>query len=63
MKIRNCVNCGKTPKRDYQQEKLKAIDPGQWDSQSWRNHLAQNQMELTVLSDLLVGTYRVLKTL
>jgi len=45
MKIRNCVNCGMTPKRDYQEEKLKATDPGQWDSQSWRNHLADNQME------------------
>ena len=45
MKIRNCVNCGKTPKRDYQEEKKKAIDPGQWDRQSWRNHLAENQME------------------
>ena len=46
MKIRNCVNCGKTPKRDYQEEKkLRAIEPGEWDSQSWRNHLAENQME------------------
>lgn len=45
MKIGKCVNCGKNSKRDYQEERLRAIEPGEWDSQSWRNHLAENQME------------------
>jgi len=45
MKIRNCVNCGKTPSRDYQEEKLRAIEPGEFDFESWRDHLAENQME------------------
>lgn len=45
MKIRNCVNCGKTPNRDYQEEKLRAIEPGEFDFESWRDHLIDNKKE------------------
>ena len=39
MRIKNCVNCGKAPVRDYKQEKLKAIEHGDFDHEGFREHL------------------------